>query len=117
MAAIQALIDARCFDLYGIHEEDRHTITQGFGAHAAEVGEAEIENDIDAETAAEVDENDDGGGNADAMSLAAGLVSWAVGVAFGRFDMRLATECACSAARTGALRAASGVFAGHAYGR
>ena len=31
-------------------------------------------------------------GDADAMSLAAGLVSWAVGVAFGRFDIRLATS-------------------------
>jgi hypothetical protein len=90
VAAIQALIDARCFDLYGIHEEDRHTITQGFGAHPAEVGEAETGDDSNAETATELGENDDGGGNADAMSLAAGLVSWAVGVAFGRFDIRLA---------------------------
>lgn len=90
LAAIQAQIDARCFDLYGISEADRRTITQGVGAHAAELAEAEIENDTDTETATDVDENDDGGGTADAMSLAAGFVAWAVGVAFGRFDIGLA---------------------------
>lgn len=90
LAAIQAEVDARCFDLYQISEADRRTITRGLGADATDVAEAGIENGIDAETTTDIDENDDGAGNADAMSLAAGLVSWAVGVAFGRFDMRLA---------------------------
>ena len=34
LAAIQAEIDERCFDLYGISDEDRKAITEGFGAAA-----------------------------------------------------------------------------------
>jgi hypothetical protein len=86
LAAIQAEIDERCFELYGISEEDRRSITEGFGASpvtdeedAEEAdGEADEEEEAEAETA-------------DTATLAAELVSWAVGVAFGRFDVRLAT--------------------------
>ena len=39
----------------------------------------------------ETDDEQEGGATADAAGLAAELVSWAVGVAFGRFDVRLAT--------------------------
>ena len=36
LAAIQAEIDARCFDLYGIDEEDRRAIVEGFGGDSAD---------------------------------------------------------------------------------
>jgi hypothetical protein len=80
LCGIQAEIDARCFDLYGIDEVDRRSIMEGFEA---------------ADKAAETDEDaadrDETESRADAASLAIELVSWAVGVAFGRFDVRLAT--------------------------
>ena len=85
LAEIQAEIDAVCFKLYEIGTTDRRAIAEGsgVGGHA--------------------DEDEDSGG-ADAgrdssevvelvpAVLAAGLVSWAVGVAVGRFDLRLATS-------------------------
>jgi hypothetical protein len=84
LAAIQAEIDERCFTLYGIDEEDRRAITEGFGgsspdAETAEEAEGDTEDEAEAEAAA------------DTATLAAELVSWAAGVAFGRFDVRLAT--------------------------
>jgi hypothetical protein len=86
IAAIQDEIDARCFDLYKIDEGDRHTIIKGFCTS-------------DEDGAAEPDEVDDADNEdeksvtsaADAASLTAELVLWTVGVAFGRFDVRLAT--------------------------
>lgn len=91
LATIQSEIDALCFDLYGIDEPDRRSITEGFGTLLAEASpasdaepgpddEADPEGAEDAETAC-----------ADATTLTADLISWAVGVAFGRFDIRLAT--------------------------
>jgi hypothetical protein len=85
---VQAEIDACCFGLYGIDEADRRMISEGFGSGSSdepEVGEA---NDTEDDAAEDTDENDSA---ADAASLAAELVSWAVGTAFGRFDIRLAT--------------------------
>ena len=79
---VQTEIDELCFELYGISEEDRHAITDGFEVTA------DIEFDgLD-------DESHDSGDDvaaADPLGLAARLVSWAVGVAVGRFDVRLAT--------------------------
>jgi hypothetical protein len=86
LEGIQAEIDERCFDLYGIEEEDRRAISEGL-AGAADGVDAE-------EAAGEVDETDDEQeveAEVAAAGLAAELVSWAVGVAFGRFDVRLAT--------------------------
>jgi hypothetical protein len=86
LTAIQAQIDKRCFDLYGIDEADRGAITQGFGGTinaAAEDSEGEVDDDADTETSEAA--------TADAATLTAELLSWAVGVAFGRFDIRLAT--------------------------
>ena len=85
LAAIQAEIDANCFGLYQIDESDRLAIIGGFGV-------------IDENHAGDsngVDDADDGFGaeflELDPAGLAAGLLSWAVGVAVGRFDVRLAT--------------------------
>ena len=86
LAAIQAEIDERCFELYGINEEDRRVITEGFGGS----GDASVSDDGDGDG-----ESDDAGaaqdGVAEAVGLTAELAAWAVGVAFGRFDVRLAT--------------------------
>jgi len=86
LAAIQTEIDERCFNLYSIDDAERRTMTEGFGAGASENEDAGD---------AEYDANEDGDeslSTADATSLAAELVSWTVGVAFGRFDVRLATK-------------------------
>lgn len=141
LAAIQAEIDDRCFDLYGINDEDRKAITEGFGGPSpAGLGEEEsVENapgslspsfvkrgpggvraltetditpvDAPSETAEsslsaagikrpltpssteEGEQGDDESESAaaDTAALTAELVSWSVGVAFGRFDVRLAT--------------------------
>ena len=74
-------IDDRSYRLYGISAEDRQRIEQGFGI-ASESADAEPDDADDSEEeAAEVD----------AKPMVASLLSWALGVAFGRFDVRLAT--------------------------
>ena len=85
LAAIQAEIDERCFTLYGIDEEDRRAITEGFGGGSPDTDAVEDGTDADTEDEAEAE------AAADTATLAAELVSWAVGIAFGRFDVRLAT--------------------------
>lgn len=83
LAEIQSEIDARCFDLYGFDEADR---TAAMGADAlGESGSAEDVEDGDG------DEGESAGPSVDPKVLAAELFDWLVGVAFGRFDMRLAT--------------------------
>jgi hypothetical protein len=74
LARIQAEIDAIAFDLYDFAEADRQAV-----------------NGIEAQTGvAPVADEDDESPEADAPSADA-LLSWAVGVAFGRFDWRLAS--------------------------
>jgi hypothetical protein len=84
LAEIQAEIDERCFELYGIDDDDRRAITEGFGASSADAESSEAGADTDTEDEVETE------AAADTTTLAAALVSWAVGVAFGRFDVRLA---------------------------
>lgn len=72
LASIQAEIDAQAFDLYGFAEADRQ-------AANGSVEESEGADDDETE-APEV-----------AVPTVDALLSWAVGVAFGRFDWRLAT--------------------------
>jgi len=76
LARIQAEIDAIAFDLYGFNEADRAAAQSQSDQHG-EAEEAAVDEDAE-EAAAPVD-------------ATAGLLSWAVGVAFGRFDWRLAT--------------------------
>ena len=80
LSAIQARIDAYCFDLYEVNEADRNLMTGGYSVSNEPVGERG-EDDIEEPGPAVLD---------DAIGLTAELVSWAVGVAFGRFDVRLA---------------------------
>jgi hypothetical protein len=82
---IQAEIDELCFDLYGIDDIDRQLMTEGFVSDQDETGLTDKEENT------ESDDEYDTEGHADEAVLAAELVSWMVGVAFGRFDVRLAS--------------------------
>ncbi len=73
---IQAKIDIIAFELYGFNDADR----------AAALGPTDSSDEDLGET--EVGEDDE---DAFAVDQTEGLFSWAVGVAFGRFDWRLAT--------------------------
>lgn len=85
LIAIQSEIDELSFDLYGIDHDDRRAITQGLGASTeTDDGEPEDAEDDDEGDEAETPQ-------ADMTALAEELLSWTVGVAFGRFDVRLAT--------------------------
>lgn len=80
LAQIQADIDDHAFALYGIADADRAEIERWAGKAAEAAGGDE--------------DGDEPGEAADSQAPAAGheaLLSWAVGVAFGRFDPRLAT--------------------------
>lgn len=79
LARIQAEIDAIAFDLYGFNDADRAAVQTSQGAA----------NDSDTKASAE-DEGDDEDSTVP-IDQKTGLLSWAVGVAFGRFDWRLAT--------------------------
>lgn len=78
LADIQAKIDALAFDLYSISPE--------------EVG-GEKPGDKSQESGENLDDEDEDGAieGADLPSLVHGLIEYALGVAFGRFDLRLAT--------------------------
>lgn len=73
LATIQADIDNRCFALYGIDAADRASIERGFGPPSDDGPDEEEE--VEAS-------------NGDTV---ADLISWAIGVTFGRFDLSLAT--------------------------
>jgi hypothetical protein len=86
LVRVQLEIDELCFELYGISEEDRRAITEGFGVSDGDDSDGDSDDADEPESGVELDP----------VGLAAGLVSWAVGVAAGRFDVRVATgerEC------------------------
>jgi hypothetical protein len=89
LAAIQTEIDARCFALYGIDESDRRVIVEGSDGDSRSLDEQADRANEDEAQGNEEEEGADGPVNSEA--LVADLVSWAVGVAVGRFDVRLAT--------------------------
>lgn len=80
LAKIQAEIDEIAFDLYGFSKADR-AAALGSGSTVEEDASDGAEDPDDGED----DDSGEGIGQTD------GLLSWAVGVAFGRFDWRLAT--------------------------
>ena len=84
LARIQAEIDDIAFDLYGFSDDDRAAALSGVGSTA---GDGDVDDDADAADEADADEN---GASDDTPSVDA-LLSWSFGVAFGRFDIRLAT--------------------------
>jgi hypothetical protein len=82
LARIQAEIDAIAFDLYGFAEADRQAAqSQSGGDGEAPQADANEDDDTDAD-------EDDEAASAPPQDA---LLVWAVGVAFGRFDWRLAT--------------------------
>ena len=86
LAAIQADIDGLCFDLYKFNDGDRSATMEGFGNKVDEPSPPDDNADR-----GELDEDGETESSADAATLGAELIAWAVGVAFGRFDVRLAT--------------------------
>ncbi len=88
LTAIQGEINTRCFELYGISEADRRAITLGFDDGADHVMESA---NSEGHAIGDPDDSADAESGADAAALVAELLSWGVGVAFGRFDIRLAT--------------------------
>ena len=83
LVVIQSAIDDLCFDLYGINGPDRGGIANGYGADETSDGFAETDPDED--------DANDVNKSVDEAAFAADLMSWAIGVAFGRFDVKLAT--------------------------
>lgn len=83
LASIQAEIDNRCFELYGIKGTDRQHIEHG-------LGNALIEGDVD-EAGSDKEEDTAEAAEVDPVPLVTSVLSWAFGVAVGRFDLRLAT--------------------------
>ncbi|MCC8401862.1 BREX-1 system adenine-specific DNA-methyltransferase PglX [Paraburkholderia sp. MMS20-SJTN17] len=78
LACLQEEIDEIVFNLYGFNEVDR----------AAVQASQDAANEDDAEVGDDAEADDD---TASGISQTNSLISWAVGVAFGRFDFRLAT--------------------------
>lgn len=76
---IQVEIDTIAFDLFGFSEADRAAVLAGQGTADESDAAANADDESDDENSATPIDNTDG------------LLSWAVGVAFGRFDWRLAT--------------------------
>jgi hypothetical protein len=87
LSMIQDEVDHRCFELYGLDSADRSSLAESFAGSNGTSGSA----DTDSTDDEELDEDGDNEVQADAEGLAADLVSWGVGVSFGRFDVRLAT--------------------------
>lgn len=83
LGALAAEIDDHAYRLYGISAEDRKHIEQGFGPNTEDDGGVADEYDGD--------EADEDVVEIDAAPMVASMLSWALGVAFGRFDVRLAT--------------------------
>jgi hypothetical protein len=80
VAAIQAEIDDLAFRLYGLDAADRAALTSTLATEATGDAEAEVGEDEEEEAA-----------TADAPALAADLLAYALGCAFGRWDIRYAT--------------------------
>ena len=81
LADIQAQIDDLTFSFYGISAEDRATIEAPIKAATSGSDDGDAESD-------DADEGDD---DTDVSDGSEALGAWLVGVAFGRFDPRLAT--------------------------
>jgi hypothetical protein len=79
LLAVRAKIDAIAYDLYGIGDEDRRVI------------EAMLGGAVTAATHSEGEEEEPETSTADGLRLVAGLLDYALGAAFGRWDIRYAT--------------------------
>ncbi|MBY3108077.1 type II restriction endonuclease subunit M [Rhizobium leguminosarum bv. viciae] len=79
LAETQSKIDAVVYEIFGLDESDRQEIEGASVFVSAEIV-ADVDENEDQDTETSSDDND-----------RIALQSWAVGVAFGRFDIRLAT--------------------------
>lgn len=81
LAGIQASVDSLTYELYGFSKIDQAAMSNPDGARnqSAPEDDGEADDDVEEES------------SAPPVDHANGLLSWAVGVAFGRFDWRLAT--------------------------
>lgn len=84
LVAIQSIIDESCFKLYGLSDDDRQAIERGFGSSPMPTSD-ESNSDGDDEP------DEDATPSLDPASLTAQLLSYTIGTALGRFDIRLAT--------------------------
>src|SRR5690606_7932740 len=87
----QAEIDDKVFALYGISDEDRATIEAAMSGGASNAAATEGDDD----GSSDEDEDSDDDDSESSIELTATTLttySWLVGVAFGRFDPRLATR-------------------------
>lgn len=82
LVQIQTKIDTIVFELYGFSENDRAAMQNGMAAGSED--DAEDFND-------QSDDDSDDENGATPIDDEVGLLSWTVGVAFGRYDWRLAT--------------------------
>ena len=95
LAEIQTKLDELCFKLYDVDQDDRRAIVNGFGIvgnHDQQVRDAsdEEEDDEDTTSPEEVDSGERTAAD-EAALLTSELMSWSIGVGFGRFDIRIAT--------------------------
>ena len=81
LSAIHGEIDDLAFHLYGFSVHDRAAIFQTLDAEGGDSSDEDAENDVE----------DDDEEVAPPVDTKVGLLSWSVGVAFARFDWRLAT--------------------------
>ncbi len=84
LEAISSEIDVHAYELYGISDQDRLRIEQGFGGSTEDDSAPADDEDGD-------ESDEDGNAEVDATPMVASLLSWTLGAAFGRFDIRLAT--------------------------
>jgi len=92
LAAIQRMIDDRCFALYGFSEEDRAQVEGSAALSASD--DASADEEAVAPEDEEAAEDTDGAVGAQASSArnAADLLMYAVGCAFGRWDVRIGRD-------------------------
>lgn len=94
LARLQNEIDELAFDLYELSEEDRTLIRAEMSDGATEVAgaDAEEEDAPEEEDDDADDEEVDAAAGADLPTLCEALLSWCVGAAFGRWDVRMAQD-------------------------
>ena len=96
LARMHTEIDELAFDLYELSEEDCALIRAGVGAASAQPTD---EDGLDADASSDAATTDDGedgeeeeAAGADLATLSHALLSWCVGAAFGRWDVRMALD-------------------------
>jgi hypothetical protein len=91
ISEIQHEIDDLCFSLYRISENDRRSIVDGFASFAPDNVQPEVGSEVGSDGGVDDGESNVRQQTGDERSLVSELISWTIGVAFGRFDVRLAT--------------------------